>query len=523
MSVPWEAWSEAALMRARDERRPIALHIGVAWSEACRAMDATSYAYPGVAEVLAARFVCVRVDADRRPDVAERYNPGGWPGFAILDPAGEVLLARTFVPGPELLALLRSATDPGARWTVAPAPPPEVGAATLDAAAVYDRVREAYDPYNHGFGDLEKFPHAPVLDALIDRALRGDAWARGAVEATLRTMAARGVHDAAGGGFFRVATQDDWNAPERVRLLEDQAQLLGVYARAGDPAVVATTARWMLRALADPASGAFHASIADEADVRVDPTLFAGWNGLAAASLVRAGATLGRPGLLAWARRTGAHLLGQIAPDGRVRRHPGGVAGLLDDQVRVAEGLLAVAAVFPGDGADAASRVLDAAWRTLRHPAGGLAEHAPESLGRLRHPRRPMAGNAAFAAVARSLDAVLGATSAAYDGVWRARAAEAAAAALAESDDAGFQAAVAAAAAERLAARCVVVKVATDGWPVPPMLLAALADPHPDVVVVAVTEGVPAGTAVACSGSACARPAGDAASLHRAIAQLRQR
>jgi len=35
--------------------------------------------------------VAVRVDNDRRPDINERYNMGGWPTTAFLTPDGDVL------------------------------------------------------------------------------------------------------------------------------------------------------------------------------------------------------------------------------------------------------------------------------------------------------------------------------------------------------------------------------------------------------------------------------------------------
>ncbi len=39
---------------------------------------------PGVAALVNERFVPVRVDADRRPDISERYSLGGWPTTAFL-------------------------------------------------------------------------------------------------------------------------------------------------------------------------------------------------------------------------------------------------------------------------------------------------------------------------------------------------------------------------------------------------------------------------------------------------------
>jgi uncharacterized protein YyaL (SSP411 family) len=49
-------------------------------------MDRTTYADPAVAGIVNDRFVPIRVDADRRPDISERYSLGGWPTTAFLMP-----------------------------------------------------------------------------------------------------------------------------------------------------------------------------------------------------------------------------------------------------------------------------------------------------------------------------------------------------------------------------------------------------------------------------------------------------
>src|SRR5207244_3687376 len=61
-------------------------------------MDRTTYADPDVAALVRDRFIAVRVDTDRRPDINERYNLGGWPTTAFLTPDGDVITGATFVP-----------------------------------------------------------------------------------------------------------------------------------------------------------------------------------------------------------------------------------------------------------------------------------------------------------------------------------------------------------------------------------------------------------------------------------------
>lgn len=547
--IPWEEWSEAALARAAREKKPIALHIGATWCHWCHVMDEGSYTWPGVAERMAERFVCIRVDTDRRPDINERYNQGGWPTLAILDAAGEVLVGRTYVSGIELLSLLRSASDPTSRWTVAPEPKPLLGVSATRPEDIWKKVTDGFDPYHAGFGEMEKFPHTGVLEWLCDRTSRASAangpstvdWARNALDRTLTAMASRGMHDHVEGGFFRYATQEDWNEPHTEKLLEDHGRLLAVYARASrsaDPgeanarlATISHTIRWLLKTLQDPVTGAFFGSQDADSDYyrlaaraappTVDRTIYAGWNGLLIAALVRCGAALGRPGLIGVARVAAEHLLTLVDEDGRVRRHKNGISGLLEDQVQVAEGLRAVGDAFGETSfTSAAITILEWAWTHMHvDGAGGLWDREPEAgdapaVGRLRHVRRNVVGNAAFSSLATRLAATHGPP-------WAERAAETARIALEESEDWGFFAAPAGAAAERVLAQPVVIKVATSGWPLPPLLIHGLADPHPDHIWVGVRDAVPAGMAMACSGSACARPTADLATLLQSIAALR--
>ncbi len=546
--IPWEDWSDEALARASREGKPIALHIGATWCHWCHVMDEGSYTWPGVAALLAERYVCIRVDTDRRPDLNERYNQRGWPTFAILDAAGEVLVGRTYLPGIELLGLLRSAADPTSRWTVAPEPAPKLGSADLKPDAIWKKVVDAFDPYQAGFGEMEKFPHTGVLEWLTDRAARatenggtGDEWTTQALTRTLAAMATRGMFDHVQGGFFRYATQEDWNEPHTEKLLEDHGRLLAVYARnPGDAnrVALASALRWLIATLHDPVSGAFFGSQdaaegyyrlgamgrRSEGAPTVDRTLYAGWNGLTAAALVRCGAVLGRPGLLGLAHGSCGHLLGTLSPDGCVLRCAGGVSGLLEDQVQVAEGLWAVGCAFGDEGLRSrAVTTLEWAWKALNargvdEPApgtiaGGLWDRQPDAVGRLRHARRNVHGNAAFSMLATKMGALIG-------GPWADRARECARVALAESEDWGFFAAPAGAAWERCEARTVTIKVATEGWPIPPLLVQGLADPHPDHVWVGVRDGVPSGMAMACTSSACARPTADRAELQRTIRTL---
>jgi uncharacterized protein YyaL (SSP411 family) len=108
---------------------------------------------------------------------------------------------------------------------------------------------------------------APQLHALLDRQGRQpDARLAGFLRLTLDQMAARGMRDHVGGGFFRYTVDPDWEAPHFEKMLYDNAQLAMLYLRAAtvlrQPAyrdVARDTLDFMQTVLQD-ASGGFYSS-----------------------------------------------------------------------------------------------------------------------------------------------------------------------------------------------------------------------------------------------------------------------
>src|SRR5262245_29996163 len=104
-TISWREWGEAAFAEATRANVPIVLSLSTAWSEACRAMDRIMFADPEVVSTVTEHFVAVRVDADRHPDVNERYNLGGWPTTAFMTPDGDVLIGGTYLEASQFLTM----------------------------------------------------------------------------------------------------------------------------------------------------------------------------------------------------------------------------------------------------------------------------------------------------------------------------------------------------------------------------------------------------------------------------------
>jgi len=74
-------------------------------------MDETSYSDPSIIDALNKKFVPIRVDTDKRPDVNRRYNMGGWPTTAFLDSEGKIITGGTYIPPEQLREVIRSVLD----------------------------------------------------------------------------------------------------------------------------------------------------------------------------------------------------------------------------------------------------------------------------------------------------------------------------------------------------------------------------------------------------------------------------
>ena len=314
--VAWQDWSDEAFARARRERKPILLFLTVPWCQWCDAMHRASFADPIVARLSNEQFVPLRVDAERRPDVGDRYGLGGWPTIVVLASNGKVLTGGTFVTSERLREMLPQVVEAyGSRLgALEQASDREQDAAARPSSAIDEtatdwaagRLTGEFDEAFGGFGTEPKMPHTNALLFAIELGRqRDDPALRRIVDTTLDAMH-EGLLDAVEGGFFRYCAGQDWTAPGTEKLLETNAALLRVYvsawrawSRDRDRNAAAATLRYVATTFSDRADGGFHSSqraceqyyALDSRDERragasppVDQTLFTGAN----ASMVRA-------------------------------------------------------------------------------------------------------------------------------------------------------------------------------------------------------------------------------------------
>ena len=300
--VDWYPWGEEAFGKAASEGKPVFLSIGYSSCHWCHVMERESFENEEIARFLNDHFVAVKVDREERPDVDDVYmtavqltsGRGGWPLSAFLLPDGRPFFAGTYFPPDDrhgragFRTLLAAVAEnwrtrrPGieeaaSRLAEGIAESQDLGAARgkapLSSATpllLTATLASAFDPRHGGFGGAPKFPPHLALEWLLRRGLEGDPKALAAAARTLEAMALGGIHDHLGGGFHRYSTDAEWLLPHFEKMLSDNAQLLGLYARAaaatGDSFfahVARSTGDYLLREMRGPEGGFFAATDAD--------------------------------------------------------------------------------------------------------------------------------------------------------------------------------------------------------------------------------------------------------------------
>ena len=453
-TIRWREWAPDAFSRARSEGKLVFLDISATWCHWCHVLDRTSLSDPRVVRLLNESYVPVRVDTDRRPDINDRYNQGGWPTTAVLLPNGQMLTGATYLPPDALFEVLAKCAEfyrkdrerverymEEAVTQVAPTAAeegsePPAGPRPEDLPLVKHSVLANYDPLHPGFFREPKFLMTDVLAFLRDAWFleenreMGDTFLN-----VLRAMGRSEVCDAVEGGFFRYATKRDWTVPHYEKLLVDNAEMLSLYASAyeksGEKSFSRTAGKilgFLFARLHDPGTGAFCSSQdADEeyfpldAEGRakrippsVDRTVFSEYNGKAVSALVAAhrafgggkdiGAEEGGT-LLARAERLADYLrsslwsrdLGQL----RFREAGAAEAGHLADNVSVATACIDLWEASGKDRyLDWAGEILDGSVRQFfSAKAYGFLDRRPteNDAGALTLPLVPFASNARMA------------------------------------------------------------------------------------------------------------------------------
>ncbi|MGB0750871.1 MAG: thioredoxin domain-containing protein, partial [Gammaproteobacteria bacterium] len=280
--VNWQTWSRHAFEQAKQHKSLLLVSVGYFACHWCHVMQRESFKSGPAAALINEMSIPIKVDRELRPELdahlmafSERTTgAAGWPLQVLLTPDGYPLFAFGYQPQADLVRLLTAARkqwaeDQNTLREVARHAHLELtksltgGAAFAltqgNALGAYNallaQIMEVADPLAGGFGQQSKFPSTPQLDALVyAESVASDPERRMFLLMTLHQMAALGLRDQIGGGFFRYVTDPNWTTPHFEKMLYDNAQLMtlltDVFLATGTPLYatrIRETADWLFR------------------------------------------------------------------------------------------------------------------------------------------------------------------------------------------------------------------------------------------------------------------------------------
>jgi len=296
--VHWMEWGNETLNRAKREDKPLLVSIGYAACHWCHVMARESFMDTEISALMNEHFVCVKVDREERPDIDRIYmeacqlisGRGGWPLNAFSLPNGKAFYAVTYLPREQWGRLLTQVSglylhdreklvaqaETIYTGIVSAIPKPADNGATagnVDFSVLIDQWDSYIDHRYGGFGQDQKFPLPPAQEFLMQfHHFTTRPEPRQWVVKTLDRMAASGLRDHLGGGFYRYCVDRSWRVPHFEKMLYDNAQLVSLYAHAcqltgddGYAAVVLDTVAFLERELRDE-SGGFYSSLNADSD-----------------------------------------------------------------------------------------------------------------------------------------------------------------------------------------------------------------------------------------------------------------
>jgi hypothetical protein len=241
--IKWRQWDNATFAEAKAGEKLVLLLLSPSWCSSCSEMERNALGNAANAELINQKYLPIRVDPDRRPDIYDRYHLGGYPSCVIMTAEGLTLGGSLYLPADSLNKLL---TDIDRVWMTnkpmvkaqveklhslfvgaaherKPGPPSELGPVMAE-----DVVKRLYDSTYGGFGTQPKFILPDVNDYLFGAvAPNGGPMFR---EQILKTLDAQlALLDTVWGGFYRYASFADWSGHNCEKLLELNARTLSNY------------------------------------------------------------------------------------------------------------------------------------------------------------------------------------------------------------------------------------------------------------------------------------------------------
>jgi uncharacterized protein YyaL (SSP411 family) len=232
--INWQPWSDSVFLRAKSEGRFVLLDLGTVWCHWCHVMEEVTYRDPNVIDLLDRRYLAIRVDADARPDLSNRYEDYGWPATIVFNSDGsEIVKRRGYLPPDQMASMLQAIIDdPSPGPSVTSEVPMVPGGETALGSGRRNELRQTlidgYDSTNRGWGTGQKFLDWDTIEYCMTEHGRGDQTLEHMARETL--AAQLNLFDPVWGGVYQYSTDGDWQHPHFEKIMQMQAENLRIYA-----------------------------------------------------------------------------------------------------------------------------------------------------------------------------------------------------------------------------------------------------------------------------------------------------
>lgn len=259
-AITWYPLTSDIVSKARTGNRPILLSSGYQSCYWCYRMKQDSFKDTELGRFVNTHFIPVLIDRDLQPEqdqqlqqfMLETRGFSGWPLTLILTSEGDPVTGFTYTPVEKLRAALERFHD---KWKEDTDSVIEIAAQVANSLSqdsakgneishdsdladlletLLTQTVAAADSEYGGFGDGEKFPYFPTLEALLElQSLNPSDRLGGFLQTTAQRLLDSGIRDQLGGGIFRYIEDRQWQRPHFEQLLGHQAMAGRLLIRSG--------------------------------------------------------------------------------------------------------------------------------------------------------------------------------------------------------------------------------------------------------------------------------------------------
>jgi len=109
--IDWVRNFDQALAKAKESKKPVAIDFYADWCGPCKMMDKETFTDASVSSEMT-NWICAKIDVDKDPATAKKYNVSAIPTTFLLSPEGQTIDSKVgYVQAKDYLPFLQAARN----------------------------------------------------------------------------------------------------------------------------------------------------------------------------------------------------------------------------------------------------------------------------------------------------------------------------------------------------------------------------------------------------------------------------